>query len=229
MLGGMAIAEVEAVLSAAMTASLCVPARDRVPFVAQLLIAAAEGRDVASAAKLLNADPPTEKPPSLDDEISELNELVRDAVNCAARHADEPLRRMADHLLRQSRQTPLQLPGDDAADAAAAATAAAAVAARQPVPSPATAPPAAAKATESANPLQKALEARRAPHAGRDVPVIGKTESAVFPSVVGALQHEAAKRAARVVDESVIAQAMKAGSHTGGMQVEEAPAKKGRR
>ena len=125
MLGGVPLADVEAALSAALNASLCVPARERPAFIARRLVG-----DATDALPAL----PAERPAELEDELAELSELVRDAVNCAARHADQPLQRIADHLLRQGREKlGLQLAGDDEelalgraeAEAAAAAAAAA--------------------------------------------------------------------------------------------------------
>lgn len=220
MLGGSPIAEVEAALSAALTASLRVPSRERPAFIAELLVAAAEGKPAAAAAW---ADAPKTKPPGFDDELEEISELVRNAVNCAARHADHPLHRIADHLLRQGRSTVgLTLPGDDAFEAAVAPPLAVMNA-----PSAEPVPPA-APSSSSGNPLAAIIEQRRAGGASRDVPVLGKSSSTVLPSVIGAMQEEAAKRIAKNVDEGVIAEAMKAGAKMEGMQPDPPPPPAGR-
>ena len=103
MLGGVPLADVEAALSAALNASLCVPARERPAFIARRLVG-----DANDALPAL----PAERPAELEDELAELSELVRDAVNCAARHADQPLQRIADFLLRTTGHGGVQLSGD---------------------------------------------------------------------------------------------------------------------
>ena len=196
-LGGTPIAEVEALLSSALTASLCLPAEDRPAFIAQQLVGA--------GAAAPPPKPPSKKPPHLEDEIAELNEMVLNAVNCAARHEDQPLQRIADHLLRQGREKlGLQLAGDDEelalgrAEAEAAATAAAAASMA-----------ASSKPSASAiNPVLQALQSRRR---ANNVPVMGKTTSTISQSVVGALQDEHAKKVAKTIDEDVIREAMAAG------------------
>ena len=221
MLGGVPIADVEAALSSALSASLRVPVHERPEFIARFLTAAADGQPVPAL-----PEPPSEKPPALDDEIAELNEMVRTAVNCAARHPDQPLRRIADHMLRQGQSTHgLKLAGDEEEEATAAELAAAYSAALSAAEAAASAP-SPERPANAPNPVQKVLAARRA---ARDVPVLGKTPSAVLPNVIGALKEETAKRAAREVDERIIAQAMKAGSKTEGMQPESTPASRNQR
>ena len=217
MLGGQPIAEIEAALSDAMTNSLYVPSAERAAFVANHLVRCAEGASSSSAPPL--PKPPTEKPPNLDEEIAELNDLVRDAVNCAARHADQPLRRIADHLLRQDVTTRagIELPGDEPPQDAPPSE----------PPSPErTASAAAAAATAAAAPavpgnalLAKVLANRKLGDAAK--PTFGKTPSAILPSVIGAFEEKAAERMAKEVDESLIEQAMMAGEKTEGMQEEE--------
>ena len=188
-LGGISIAEVEAKLSSALTASLCAPADERAAFIARYLVAGQAG--IPPPKRL------AEKPPNLEDEVAELNEMLRDAVNCAARHADQPLQRIADYLLRQEFEgNGLELEGDK--EAALVAIAAA---------TPAAVTPAASAFTATLNPVQKALNARRKP----DMPVLGKTESTAGQHFVGMLQEENAKRIARTVDDDVIREAMAAG------------------
>lgn len=202
MFAGMQMTEVEAALSTALTASLHVPAHARTEFVAAMLVAIADKAPTPAV-----PEAPSTKPPGLDDEIAELNELVRNAVNCAARHSDDPLRRIADHLLRQGRQASgLRLPGDE--DPVVLVAPAAADASTSVPDSPSV------EAPQAVNPMQKALEARRV---GRDVPVVDKG-AVSGGSVIGALQREAANRAAREIDENIVAQGMKAGIKAAGVE-----------
>ena len=216
MLCGMPVAQVEEALSSALTDSLRVPASQRPAFIANRLVAG-----TSDAAAL--PDAPQTRPPELDAEIEALNRLVRDAVNCAARHSDQPLQRIADYILRlQPDGAGLALEGDELQQhMPQLEPIAEASASRSPVP--ALTPAAVRKAAitgKTENPVIQAIAARRKE---KIVPLLGKTASTVLPAVIGAFEEEAAKRIARTIDEDVIAEAMKAGSKAKGMDEEGAP------
>ena len=94
--GGMPIAELESVLSTALTACLQVSKHDRTAFVAQHLIKGPDG------CALFDKVSRTKRPPRLGEEIAEMSRMLSDAVNAAAQHQDQPLQRISEHLTRQN-------------------------------------------------------------------------------------------------------------------------------
>ena len=216
MLCGMMLYEVEDALSVAMTQSLRYQRGDRPVFVARHLI----GQKPGDGLTLL-----TEKPKShslLKQEIAELTALVKLAVNCASRHEDEPLKRIADHLLRNARGTEAGIETISAAEAQVQAQAK-------------------AVAEEEAQRMQQELEELASKGGGSGVispakgnilarvlahrekervqergqmgfPMLGKRPSAVLPTVISAFQEQAARKQAREVDHKLIEDAMAAGA-----------------
>jgi hypothetical protein len=202
MFGGRETAEVERILSTALTASLRVSAVDRPVFIAQHLL----GGELP-----VQPSEHPEKPADIDEEIMDLAELLKSAVNSAARYPDEPIRRIADHILRQVGDHGLAFGTDQFQEQPSSPSSPAyrflgppsppqVEQKRQTVPAQA----------QGANPMHRAMQERIS--AKRQVPaVLGNRASAVLPSVVGAFEEQAARRMARHVDEGVVNQALRAG------------------
>ena len=207
MLGGEHLYEIEDALSVAMTASLKFPANSRPSFIGRHLLR--QNQDPS----LLQLE---HKPAHLNEEIAELQTIVAEAVNSAARYDDEPLGRIADCLLRHGGgcgsgldaigKVEQLLQKEDMEFAVACAAKAA------------NAPPEGEMASNSrVNPLLRVLslrdkERRDAQDGEQSITIkLGKRPSQVMPSVIGTFQEAAARRQAREVDEEVIALAMAAG------------------
>ena len=213
MLCGIVLYEVEDALSIAMTQSLRYQPSDRPVFIAQHLI----GRKPGDGLALL-----TEKPKSqsvLKQEIAELTSLVKLAVNCAARHEDEPLKRIADNLLRSARGTEAGIETISAAEAQAQAQAKAAAEEaaqkmQQELEEQAAKGGAAAISPAKGNVLARVLAHREKERQEEKGPgfigSIGKRPSSVLPSVISAFQEQAARKQAREVDHKLIEEAMAA-------------------
>jgi hypothetical protein len=213
MLGGEYLYEIEDALSVAMTASLRFPAKSRPIFIGRQLLR--QNQD-ASLVQL------TAMPARLNQEIVELQDIVAGAVNSAARYNDEPLRRIADFLLRHGGGPGSSLDAIGKAEQslqkeeleAAAARAAEVSVQRQGQE---------VVGSSMENPLLRVLnlreqERRDATDGQQPMPVkLGKRPSQVMPSVIGTFQEAAARRQAREVDDDVIAQAMAAGARNQGL------------
>ena len=213
MLGGEYLYEIEDALSVAMTASLRFPAKSRPIFIGRQLLR--QNQD-ASLVQL------TAMPTRLNQEIVELQDIVAGAVNSAARYNDEPLRRIADFLLRHGGGPGSSLDAIGKAEQslqkeeleAAAARAAEVSVQRQGQE---------VVGSSMENPLLRVLnlreqERRDATDGQQPMPVkLGKRPSQVMPSVIGTFQEAAARRQAREVDDDVIAQAMAAGARNQGL------------
>lgn len=195
MLCGTSIADVEAKLSAALTASLGVAAADRPLFIAQHL----QGLELTVQPVTSYAQPPAD----LDEQIAVLTKLTKDAINSASRRSGEPVQSIAMFFLRQC--------GEDEAEP-------------EPVPKPAPAPapepelfdkPTGSSAAESKPSNMAELKAKLgiAPKAStpRRTGLAGASPADVLPAVVSAFQEEAARKAAKQVDENLIEQALAAG------------------
>jgi hypothetical protein len=210
MIGGEYLYEIEDALSVAMTASLRYPAKSRPAFIGRHLLRQNQDPGLTQLSTM---------PAHLNQEIEELQNIIAGAVNSAARYNDEPLRRIADCLLRHGGGPGSGLDAigraekqaqQEEMDAAAAlkAQAAAQGAEREVV----------GKSRE--NPLLRALGARdqeRAADQSMQPMRLGKRPSQVMPSVIGTFQEAAARRQAREVDDDVIAAAMAAGNRNPGM------------
>ena len=198
MLCGMAIADVEAKLGAALTASLRAPAAERTAFIAQFL--QSEGK--APLPVVQNSQPPVD----LDAEIATLAQVIRMAVNSASRRSGDPIQNIAMFLLRQCGEDEQETPASESGPESSAEQ-------QQSSSSPSAAADSAAGAKpRNLTGLRSALgvDGRVSPVARR--PVLGNDASQVLPAVIGAFQEEAARKAAKQVDESLIAAAMTAGA-----------------
>ena len=172
-------------LSSALTASLRVPLDERPRFIAQTL------RGEPPVVSI-----PVKEPDDLDAEIDILVELLKEAVNSACRRPQvEPIESIIMFLLRvdgdDSQEEPVYAPPDpcDTPEQAAAR--------RRP--------------PRSIREFRSLLGIRAKSAAGaRPKQTMGRTASVVFPTVLGAFQEQAAKRAAKEVDERVIAEAIEA-------------------
>lgn len=209
-IGGLSISEVERALSAALTGSLRCPAAARTAFIAHTLRG-----DKAAAAALVNDTGRLTQPADLDAEVARLAALSKEAVNCAARQTDQPLERIADHILRASGKPGLRLQGDPepepeatlpAAGDAFAIAAKAAVAITRTTGS-------SGESSKDSLPQQQQPFAATAPAADNKpfAPTLGTSNSVVGASVVSAFADKAAERMAKQVDEDFIAEVMRAG------------------
>jgi hypothetical protein len=192
MLCGTPIADVEARLSEALTASLRVPATDRPLFIAGYL----QGNQSSSPQSVL------EEPSDLDAEIAEISSLLKAAVNSACCRNEEPFTSIAAYIIRQHSMKDDDLPIDEAAVDP------------EPISAEATGTPE-KQQPRSLNDLKDAvgLSNHAAPRA-KSAPVLGTSASNVLPAVIGAFQDEAARKAAKVVDQSIIDAAIRAGAAT---------------
>jgi hypothetical protein len=190
MLGGTPLSDVEGKLSAALTASLRVAPADRPMYIANHI----RGQDVTVKPYA------AARPADLDAEISELTKLLKAAVNSASRRQGEPLNSIADYILQQL--TPDE--GDPVLEEPVRKSS-------QPSTGQKTGEQSSKSTPRSANVLKDALASRAKATTPRRT-VLGSTASSVLPAVMGAFQDEAAKRAAREVDHSIIEAAMQAGA-----------------
>ena len=211
-------AQLEQALSEAFNASLRYPAPQRPVLVAHQLI----GIALPSFARHSRL---TVRPVDFDAEVKALAAEMQEAVNSAARHADVSRRRIADHLLRASQQPGLDFACDEnelakiaerEAEAAAAAANSTVTASRS--------ADVEARDRSTLGPRTALADSVRADVTSRSTtqhqiapPTLGSRPSAIFPTVIGAFQEQAAKRVAREVDESVIEQAIQAGLKAQGM------------
>lgn len=214
MLCGQPFSDVEARLSASISASLRVHEPDRAFFISQHLL----GEDVSA----LLPQVPLPKPDNFEAEVATLTGLVKAAVNSASRQGgSEPLHNIAEYLLLyciedeellaydEDQPVPTSIgtestaPASTSALTGALATAGAGKAVAKQKPPPRNL----AELKAAIGSLNKKKKTVR-----NSTTVLGKSASTVMPAVIGAFQEEAAKRAAQSIDEGVIAAAMAAGS-----------------
>ena len=217
MLCGERLHEIENALSIALTQSLRFPAKSRPIFIGRHLLGQEQDTSIAPLAVM---------PQAVEKEIDDLRALVNLAVNNAARYNDEPIRRIADYFLRHcgmqepelagtigTTEKELQQSEDDAmAEADASLAAERQAAAEQ--QAAASDQRLAAKKTPLTRVLDLRDRQRSDAAATQQFAKLGRRASQVLPTVIGAFQEEAAKRQAREVDESVIAEAMAAAAKT---------------
>ena len=219
MIGGLQLSAIEEKLAVAMSDSLRVVALDRPKFIAMQLLGELEP---GTGCRLQQS-----QPTNLVAEIAQLTTSIKMAVNTAARHNDEPLRRIADSLLRSVGAAHPGLNSITVADVqeqkmAAAKVAEEAVDNRTPSATrTANDNSAAGISSISANPLQRVLDqreqSRRDEDTTRAMPKLGSRPSQILPTVIGTFQEAAAKKQAREVDDDLIAEAMAAGMAHQGM------------
>lgn len=195
MLCGTSIADLEAKLSAALTASMRVPAEYRPSFIAYWLL------DTQSPVPYPEL---TEKPPNLDAEINALTALIREAVNSASRQPDDPLPNIASYLMRTHGDN------EDEVDELE----------EEPVPDVQPKQLPRRPASSTVQKKRDMRDLRAALGLGKNsctpprktVPVLGHSASSVLPAVIGAFQDEQSKKATKRVDMNIIDMALEAGA-----------------
>lgn len=200
MLCGTPVAEIEAKLSKALSASLHVPAAERAIFIAQHLLGHEPRPEM----------PTIQKPDNFEGELTSLSALIKAAVNSASRRRDsEPIQSIADYLVLHctSDEELLMVIDEEEKEANTSSSLSSALA------NAGAGKSSSQKATpKNLSALKSLVGARRRSSVSAARTVLGRSASTVLPAVIGAFQEEAAKKAAKAIDQSIIDAAMKAGT-----------------
>ena len=204
------VATLEQALQISMSASLLYEEKARPTYIAlRLLHELDEDYDVVDLLSPSASIPLAGGPPKdMGAAVASLTELVKAAVNGAVRNREMSIAEgIANHLLLLNHEHGL-LGADDDVDEAEAASDGAAT-----PPAPAATDKKSADARPAAmRTMRQALEAKGPQKKVSYARVVlGRQASSVLPAVIGAFQDEAAKRAARLVDDVTIRKAVKEG------------------